>query len=160
MMSQSSYPSMSPTPGFYGNFMHHGSMPPPQLPPLSSLDFPWQSMMPPPGPSHYDPRLASSSTDHSFINTQLASTSSATATRGDSRRGRQRSTSNEQLRTSTSPEGEQTEADRSAISDEKRRRNTAASGEPALKYTLTIGLMMLCPTSTLSRQEEEQDDHS
>ena len=160
MMSQSSYPSMSPTPGFYGNFMHHGSMPPPQLPPLSSLDFPWQSMMPPPGPSHYDPRLPSSSTDHSFINSQLGSTSSAAATRGDSRRGRQRSTSNVQLRTSTSPEGEQTETDRLAISDEKRRRNTAASGKTALKYTLTIELMMLYPTSTLSRQEEAQDDHS
>lgn len=128
MLPHNSYPSMGPTPGFYGNFMHHGSMPPPQLPPLSALDFPWPPMMSHQGPD-YDLRHAhaSSSTAQPFLDTQSSSAQPPAGTR-ESRRGRQPSSSSAQLRTSTSPEVEQ-ETDRLAISDEKRRRNTAASGE-------------------------------
>ncbi|KAF8971437.1 hypothetical protein BDZ97DRAFT_1240307 [Flammula alnicola] len=136
MLSQSTYPSMNPTPGFYGNFMHHSSMPPPQLPPLSSLDFPWPTLpphQPQPGPSHYDPRHASSSANMGtlpFLETQYSSAPPAATMRGQGRRGQQtQSPGGAHTHTSSSPEGEQTEA----ISEEKRRRNTAASARFRIK---------------------------
>lgn len=159
VLSQNTYPSMGPTPGFYGNFMHHNSMPPPQLPPLSSLDFPWHSILPhqsQSGMSQYDSRHASSSVPMDslpFIDAQYNPTQPAAASRGGNRRAPQEQGSSTQRRASSSPEVEQ-------ISDEKRRRNTAASGETrgrcSLDYRITNRFIHF---SAFPNQEEAQDHH-
>ncbi|KAF8168244.1 hypothetical protein B0H34DRAFT_792875 [Crassisporium funariophilum] len=136
MLPQGSYPSMAPAPGFYGNFMHHNNM---QLPPLSSLDFPWHALPPPhpqAGPSHYNPLQASSSSMHpmayldprygTFPYPPLQATLSHPR---QAHQGQSETTSH----SAHSPEAEQTETDRAAISDEKRRRNTAASARFRIK---------------------------
>ncbi|PPQ92692.1 hypothetical protein CVT25_013999 [Psilocybe cyanescens] len=135
MMSQNPYPSMSPTPGFYGNFLHHGPMPT-QLPPLSSLDFPWHNLpqQPQASSSHYDPRQQNPSTSipplPPYIDTQFSSSGSRSGNANrESKRGKASSSSTaNEGHTTSSPEVEQTEAERNSIADEKRRRNTAASG--------------------------------
>ncbi|TEB35106.1 hypothetical protein FA13DRAFT_1707240 [Coprinellus micaceus] len=71
------YPSLGPTPGFYGNFFHHDSMVPSanQLPPMANMDFPWPHMSPPPQqhgslPYHHNPPVSaggSSPTTSTFV---------------------------------------------------------------------------------------------
>jgi len=131
---------MNPSPGFYGNFLHHNPMPPPQLPPLSSLDFPWHAHPPhqsQQGPGNYDPHQPTTSTslpNLPHIDTHYGSVPQSDTTRG-SRRGQQSpSTSrSSQGHSTSSPEVELTDAERVAIADEKRRRNTAASARFRVK---------------------------
>ncbi|KDR84850.1 hypothetical protein GALMADRAFT_82940 [Galerina marginata CBS 339.88] len=140
MLSQNPYPSMSPSPGFYGNFLHHNPMPPPQLPPLSSLDFPWHALPPhqsQAGPGSYDshqPTASTSLPNLPHLDTQYGSLPQMDSTRG-SRRGQQSpSTSrSSQGHSTSSPEVELTDAERLAMADEKRRRNTAASARFRIK---------------------------
>ena len=133
MMMHDSYPSLDPPPGFYGNFLPHRSMPSTQLPPLSPLDFPWH-LLPPhqpqagPSGSHYPSNPASSRTSaQPFPDTSFHPTAPVTT----SRWGQQMQPA-ASSHTASSPEVEQTEAERNDISDEKRRRNTAASGESSV----------------------------
>ncbi|KAJ3531892.1 hypothetical protein NMY22_g7970 [Coprinellus aureogranulatus] len=131
------YPSLGPTPGFYGNFFHHDSMVPPanQLPSMASMDFPWPQMSPPPqqhgslpyhqGPSSISPG-GSSPTTSTFVPSPypippLPPQMESSSSRGS--RGRSVSSAGEEL----------TEAERAAIAEEKRRRNTAASARFRIK---------------------------
>ncbi|TFK41296.1 hypothetical protein BDQ12DRAFT_679220 [Crucibulum laeve] len=142
-MSPGSYPSMAPSPGFYGNFFHHNNSmapPPPQLPPLSSLDFPWHQLPPhqQAGPSHYDPHQASSSSSMPGLpyipDTHYGSLSNlGESSRGNSRRSVQPPPAQLPSTAASSPEVEQTEAERNASAEEKRRRNTAASARFRIK---------------------------
>ncbi|KAF8905446.1 hypothetical protein CPB84DRAFT_1771448, partial [Gymnopilus junonius] len=139
--TQNPYPSMNPSPGFYGNFLHHNPMPPQtQLPPLSSLDFPWHALPPQhvqagpvSGPQHYGSHQVAPSTGHQslpYIDTNIAPGPSSEATRGRSRVQRSPSVPRTaQGHSTSSPEVELSEAERFAIAEEKRRRNTAASGK-------------------------------
>jgi len=126
MMIHDSYPSLDPPPGFYGNFLPNRSMPSTQLPPHSALDFPWHLLpphQPQAGPSHYPSNPASSRTSaQPFLDTPFP-----TAPVTTSRWGQQTQPA-ASSHTASSPEV-QTEAERDDITDEKRRRNTAASGE-------------------------------
>ncbi|KAF9481718.1 hypothetical protein BDN70DRAFT_876039 [Pholiota conissans] len=170
MLSQNSYPSLGPTPGFFGNFMHHNSIPPPQLPPLSSLDFPWHSILPPQpqsGMSQYDPRNANSIAHLGtlpFMESQFNSTvqPAATSSRGGNRKASQgQASGSTQHRTSTSPEVEQTEAESQMISDEKRRRNTAASARFRIKKkhrTITLERSVSELTGRADELEREAAD--
>ncbi|KIM48330.1 hypothetical protein M413DRAFT_7311 [Hebeloma cylindrosporum] len=128
MMMHDAYPSLGPAPGFYGNFLPHSTMPTPQLPPLGTLDFPWHSppqYQPQAGPSHYASNPATSRTSaQPFHDTPFPPTAPVTTNRWGQQI--QPATSSH---TASSPEVEQTEAERNDIADEKRRRNTAASGE-------------------------------
>lgn len=129
MMVHESYPSLDHPPGFYGNFLPHRSMPNPQLPPLSTPDFPWQSLpphQPQAGPSHYASNPAMSRPS-AFLGTPFPPTAPVTTNRW----GQQMQPASSS-HTASSPEVEQTEAERNDISDEKRRRNTAASGESSV----------------------------
>jgi len=135
-MTQNPYPSMNPTPGFYGSFLHHSSMPPPQLPPLSSLDFSWNNSIhdPQPGPrQHTLHQSHSGSTMQTipYLNTSFNPEPPHQENPRSSRRGGQSAaggSGSSQGHSTSSPEVETTEAERHAIADEKRRRNTAASG--------------------------------
>jgi len=146
------YPSMVP-PGQFGmtqsqsqffEALYHHHNPAPQLPPLSSLDFPWHTFThaQPPVPVHgphfgqpsniqtiqHDPSLSTSSfgTIHPIASSsEVQAGPSTSAGRSGSSSGRG---------ASASPEVEMTEAERQAIAEEKRRRNTAASGT-SLTYT-------------------------
>jgi len=132
---QGYYPSMAPSPGFYGNFLHHDNLPPPQSVPPTSINFPWHI---PATPSHstsstnqYNASQASSSTSlHpgplAFL-AGLLHPSDATTSNPQQARASTVASHN-----SSSPEVELTEAERAAASDEKRRRNTAASGTNVL----------------------------
>ncbi|PPQ66113.1 hypothetical protein CVT26_010914 [Gymnopilus dilepis] len=148
MLSQNPYPSMNPSPGFYGNFLHHNPMPPApptQLPPLSSLDFPWhalphQHMQPGPGPipPHYGQHQGPLGTGPPlpFIDTTLNNPGPSSEPARTNRRV-QRSPSTPRGghsgHSTSSPEVEQTEGERQAIAEEKRRRNTAASARFRIK---------------------------
>lgn len=157
------YSSMAPNPAFYGNFLQHNPIVhPPQLPPLSSLDFPWppygthiqqQPHQTQAGPSHYDPNTLTGMqhtiaatgaqppasyweqqfpvTPASVASPPIPSTSTAEASTTARATMRGQSTSSGP-HSASSPEVEMTEAERHAISDEKRRRNTAASGVSCL----------------------------
>lgn len=124
------YPSLGPTPGFYGNFFHHdGMVPANQLPPLSNMDFPWPHMSPPPQqhgslPYHQGPSVPSSPTSP-FIPSQYPvppppPQMESSTSRGS--RGR-----------SVSSTDDMTEAERAMNAEEKRRRNTAASARFRIK---------------------------
>ncbi|PPQ62795.1 hypothetical protein CVT24_000489 [Panaeolus cyanescens] len=187
------YSSMAPNPAYYGNFLQHNPMAPhpTQLPPLSSLDFPWtpygahphQQPQSQAGPSHYDlSHLAS--VHHSIpptgsqppatyweplfpvapsVETNPAATSSsATAaagtTSGAPRRGQSTSSG---PHSSSSPEVDMTEAERQAISDEKRRRNTAASARFRIKKkhkTITLERSVSDLTGRAEELEREVAD--
>ncbi|CAA7258743.1 unnamed protein product [Cyclocybe aegerita] len=140
------YPSMAPSPGFYGNFLHHTSMPPPQLPPLSSLDFAWhgvQTHHPQAGPSHYDPHHSHPSTgmlpflDPHYGSLPASASASTSASTSDATRasaGRGRGSHSPGAASSSSPPADDEQG--RAIADEKRRRNTAASGKSTCLPTL------------------------
>ena len=132
MMMHNPYPSLDPPPGFYGNSLPHRSMQSTQLPPLSALDFPWHLLppnQPQAGPSHYasnnpaSPRTGA----QPFLDTPFPPTAPVTTSRWGEQMQPAASS-----HTASSPEVEQTEAERNDISDEKRRRNTAASGESSV----------------------------
>lgn len=145
--AQSTYPSMGPAPGFYNNFLHHNPMPAPQLPPLSSLDFHWNSV-----PSqhqhqqhqlpqhHFDaqPHAGPSSGPgmSAFLQPQTPQPHpqppSPEAPRATNRRGGATRSQTGDMPPPASASGssaEPGEVDVGALSEEKRRRNTAASGE-------------------------------
>jgi len=113
-----------------------------QLPPLSSLDFPWhalpsQHMQSGPSPQHYGSHQAAPSTGHQslpYLNTSLTPGPSSEVTRGNRRVQRSPSTPRTgQAHSTSSPEVEQSETERFAITEEKRRRNTAASARFRIK---------------------------
>ena len=135
-MMHDSYPSLDPAPGIYGNFLHHRSMPTPQLPPLSTPDFPWHSLPPhqaQAGPSHYASNPAASRTSaQPFLGVPFPPTVPATTNRWGQQIQGQQIQPVASSHNASSPEIEQTEAERSDITDEKRRRNTAASGESSV----------------------------
>jgi hypothetical protein len=106
-------------------------MPSPQLPPLSTFDFPWHSLpphQPQAGPSHYasNPTISRPSAQP-FLDTPFPPAASVTTNRWGQQMQPPASS-----HTASSPEVEQTEAERDDITDEKRRRNTAASGESSV----------------------------
>lgn len=148
MAAQNSYPSMGPAPGFYNNFLHHNPMPTPQLPPFSSLDFHWNPMAPQhqlqqqQHPSHHfgtQPHAGPSSGlgMNTFLHPQTPQThpqpssSSSEAPRSTGRRGAatRSQTGDMPPPASASGSSEQGEVDVGPLTEEKRRRNTAASGE-------------------------------
>ncbi|RXW22892.1 hypothetical protein EST38_g2946 [Candolleomyces aberdarensis] len=132
------YPSLGPTPAFYGNFFHHDGMPPAnQLPSLSTMDFPWPHMSSPPQhhgslPYHPHPQSPSTST--------MTSSSSPTSTFVPSPYPipplpppQEISSSRSARGRSSSTTEDLTEAERGVIGEEKRRRNTAASARFRIK---------------------------
>jgi len=131
MMMHDPYPSLDPAPGFYGNLLHHRSMPTPQPPPLSTPDFPWHSLpshQALAGPSYYASNPAASRTSAQlFLGETFPPLVPATTNRWG-----QQIQPVASSHTASSPEIEQTEAERNDITDEKRRRNTAASGESSV----------------------------
>lgn len=173
LMSLGGYPHPGSS-GFHENIFNQGDIGHTQLPPLSSLDFPWNHF-PPPTHHHQDPfgqiqRTLSNpgtssyqfgSASHAPENTSISNTAST------SRQPRRASVHNPAVASSStsSPDPEnQTEAERIAIAEEKRRRNTAASGE--------FLAVMLCPfrvfedpnavivRSAFPYKEEAEDDKS
>ncbi|KAH6917436.1 hypothetical protein BKA70DRAFT_1367872 [Coprinopsis sp. MPI-PUGE-AT-0042] len=139
----SQYPNIGPAPGFYNNFFHHESMSQPApLPPFSSLDFPgWGQME-----SHHPQQqslgayaqqagpssMASSST--TFIPSQYPASASpeAQVPGSPSETGTSTRLSRGRSRSGTNVE-DLTEAERSNLAEEKRRRNTAASARFRIK---------------------------
>ncbi|KAH9487069.1 Transcription factor zip1 [Psilocybe cubensis] len=165
IMAQNPYPSMGPTPGFYGNFLHHGSMPT-QLPPLSSLDFPWNNVpqQPQASSSHYDHRQEDPNTRmHTlppYMDAQFTPSGPRPAqTTKESKRGKAASSSTvNENRSTSSPEVDMTEAERAAIADEKRRRNTAASARFRIKKKhKTLGLERSVSDLTGRAEELERE---
>ena len=125
---------MAPLPGFYGNFLHHNNMPPPQSPPSTSMNYPWHTATtpPPPKPSTSQQRPPrASSTPRGFLHLSDAASSNEP---GPSGQQPYASTSASASHNSSEPDVELTEAERVAASDEKRRRNTAASGTSLCPY--------------------------
>ncbi|KAF9568530.1 hypothetical protein CPC08DRAFT_702543 [Agrocybe pediades] len=142
-LPQNPYPSMNPTPGFFGSFLHHTSMgpPQPQLPPLSSLDFSWNPI---PDEHHSAPGQHTLQQNYPGpslqTNPYLSSDySSPSAPHQESARSGRRTSqataggSGTRAHSNSSPEVELTDAERQAIADEKRRRNTAASARFRIK---------------------------
>lgn len=135
MLSQGRYPSMTPLPGFSGNFLHHDNMPPPQSLPPTSVNFPWHLLA---LPSHtksrtneYNMPQASSSTNLdpgplAFLDSRAGLLNASDVTTSNPQQVQASAVASNNP---SSPEVELTEAERAAASDEKRRRNTAASGE-------------------------------
>ncbi|KAF9015030.1 hypothetical protein BDQ17DRAFT_1294509 [Cyathus striatus] len=128
------YPSMGPAPGFYGNFLHHHSMANPQLPPLSSLDFPWPQNLPlqQAAPSHFEAH--SPSTSAALASMHFGSTQyNPLPPLPDTNRDRQGSHSQPPAASPVSTDADPVDTERNAISEEKRRRNTAASARFRVK---------------------------
>ncbi|TFK30392.1 hypothetical protein FA15DRAFT_5043 [Coprinopsis marcescibilis] len=135
------YPNLGPAPGFYGNFFHHDSMSQStSLPPLSSLDFPW-TQLPPQQQldlGHFDQQMGSStmaSSSTTFIPSQYHQSSMSHDTPsspGSDSAGASGRASTSRSRSGTANE-ELTEGERLAMSEEKRRRNTAASARFRIK---------------------------
>ncbi|EAU93186.2 hypothetical protein CC1G_13211 [Coprinopsis cinerea okayama7 len=136
------YPNLGPSPGFYGSFYHHDSMSQPtSLPPLSSLDYPWPQLAPQQQHdlnqySHSMEAGAMASSASTFIPSQYHpplsmphdSPSPPASVSGSS----VRSSGGGRSRSGTNTE-DLTEAERAAIAEEKRRRNTAASARFRIK---------------------------
>lgn len=154
----SHYPSMAPLPGFYGNFLHHDNMIPPQSPSPTSVNFHWHAVAASPGSESSTnrqnvPQASSSTNLHpgppSFLDSPHGSLHPSDAASTSSTRGQQiqvpAAASNDD---SSSPEVELTEAERAAASDEKRRRNTAASGTTVFLYHNRC--VNICSYSTFS----------
>ncbi|KAG6820751.1 hypothetical protein H0H93_012015 [Arthromyces matolae] len=126
-VNHGNYPSSSVS-GLNEHIFGHGNLGHPQLPPFSSLDFPWHSLLPPDqtsqtyptmplaGPSTYPygstspPARSTGLTDTSTSASAVASTESASA--------------------SNDPDWDQADQ---GITEEKRRRNTAASARFRIK---------------------------
>jgi len=143
---QGAYPSMGHPPGYFNNnFLHHNPAHQPQLPPISTLDFPWQGLMPQQHqhqqqqphhpqarPSHYDPHRPSSSAgsdtfpyfDARYGSLPTSSAPNQAPETGQTTTRRRQPSSQPSVggHTASSPEDP-------SMTDEKRRRNTAASGE-------------------------------
>lgn len=131
--SQGYYPSMAPLPEFYNNFLHRDNKILPHSSPPTSVNFHW----------HTAPRSKSSTNQHNCDVPQASSSMnldpgllssldpphgslhpSAVISRGQQAQA-SAAVSNSNA---SSPEVDLTEAEPAAVSDEKRRRNTAASG--------------------------------
>ncbi|KAF5312457.1 hypothetical protein D9619_003485 [Psilocybe cf. subviscida] len=172
----SSYPSMGPAPGFYNNFLHHNPMPVPQLPPLSSLDFHWDPTPPQHQlPSHHfgtrphaDPSTGLGASNFLQPQTpqthpQPSSSSSSEAPRATGRRGAATRSQTGEMPppASTSGSSEQGEVDVGVLTEEKRRRNTAASARFRVKKkhkTLSLERSVTELTGRAEELEREASD--
>lgn len=145
--SQRYYPSMAPLPEFYGNFLHHDNKIPPQSSSPTSVNFHWHTAAAPCSRSstnqHNVPQASSSMNSHpgplSFLDSPhgLLHPSDAINRGQQVQAAAAASNSN-----SSSPEVDLTEAERAAEPDEKRRRNTAASGT-SLFFTMSDRLIFV-----------------
>ena len=125
---------MAPLSEFYGNFSDHDNKILPQSSSPTSVNFHWHTAAAPPrsqsSATQYSvPQASSSMNSHpsplSFLNSPHGSLHPSDAI---SRRGQQAQASAASNSNSSSPEVDLTETERAVASDEKRRRNTAASG--------------------------------
>ncbi|KAG6814020.1 hypothetical protein H0H92_003870 [Tricholoma furcatifolium] len=143
LLTQGAYPA----PNFNDHLYNSEAMGHTQLPPFSSLDFPWNLF-----PPHHDQspqpqidqfrRTMSPGTTPSYHFTVPSSTSLASDPVEDPVASRQsRRALNNIASTSASvssdPDPAQTDNERTAIAEEKRRRNTAASGKIKKKQRTT-----------------------
>ncbi|KAF9452571.1 hypothetical protein P691DRAFT_615578, partial [Macrolepiota fuliginosa MF-IS2] len=166
------YPSAPPATGFYNNFFHHGSMGHPgQIPPVSSLDFAWNQLVqqqahhPMYNLPHQTPLIPTIPYPNPLQNTSLPPPVQPILSLTDNRGGGRRATSAsgtqpaEQHSTSSpsSPTGTDadiTEVERVAITEEKRRRNTAASARFRIKKKQRTVNLERSVSDLTSRAEE------
>ena len=132
--SQGYYPSMAPLPEFYGNFLYHDNNIPAQSSSPASVNFHWNTAAAPPRSKsstnqHNVPQASSSMNLHpcplSSLDLPYGSLHPSDAISQGQQAQASTAASNSN---SSSPEVDLTETERAAPSDEKRRRNTAASG--------------------------------
>ncbi|KAF8807276.1 hypothetical protein BYT27DRAFT_7189376 [Phlegmacium glaucopus] len=164
MSRQGYYPSMAPSPGFYGNFLHHDNMPPPQSVPSTLTNFPWEIPAPPPhsksSTTQYNVPQASSSTSlHpgllAFLDSWRSLLQPSDATTSNPQQPRVSTVASHK---SSSPEMQLTETERAGTSDEKRRRNTAASARFRIKKKhKTIALERTVSDLTSRAEELERE---
>jgi hypothetical protein len=130
--SQGYYPSMAPLPGFYGNFLHHDNKIPPQSSSPTSVNFHWPPRSKSSTNQHNVSQASSSINSHpgplSFLDSPHGSLHPSDAISGGLQAQASAAASNSN---SSSPEVDVTETEHVlvAASDEKRRKNTAASGK-------------------------------
>ena len=119
--SEGYYSSMAPLPEYYGNFLHHDNKIPPQTSSPTSVNFRTNQ--------HNVPQASSSTNSNpgpfSFLDSSHGSLHLSDAISRGQQAEASAAASNSN---SSSPEVDLTEAERAMASDEKRRRNTAASG--------------------------------
>jgi hypothetical protein len=132
--SQGYYPSMAPLPEFYGNFLLHDNNIPPQSPSPTSVNCHWNTASAAPRSKsstnqHNVPQASSSMNSNpgplSFLNSPHGALRPSD---GISRGQQAQASAAASNSNASSPEVYLTEAELAAASDEKRRRNTAASG--------------------------------
>ena len=137
--SQGYYPSMALLPEFqvYGNFLHdHKMLPQSQASSPTSVNFQWHTAAPPRSKSstnqHNVPQASSSMNSDpgplSFLPSDGSLRPSDTISRGQQSQASAAASNGY----ASSQEVYLTEAERAAASDEKRRKNTAASGKTLL----------------------------
>ena len=131
--SQAFYPSMAPLSEFYGNFLHHENKTPQSSSPTSVSNFHWHTAAAPPrsqssAHQYTLPQASSSMNSHpgppSFLDSPHGSLHPPYAISRGQQVQASMAVSNSN---SSSPDVDLTETERAAVSDEKRRRNTAAS---------------------------------
>ena len=131
--SQAYYPSMAPLSEFYGNFSHHENKTPQSSSPTSVSNFHWHTAATPPrsqssAHQYTLPQASSSVNSHpgppSFLDSPHGSLHPPYAISRGQQVQASMAVSNSN---SSSPDVDLTETERAAVSDEKRRRNTAAS---------------------------------
>ena len=144
LSSQGYYPSMAPLPEFYGNFMHHDNKIPPQSSSPTSVNYHWHTAAAPPrsGSSTNQfnvPQPSSRMNSHPSPFSYFESPHGSLHHSDAISRGQQAQASTAASNSnSSSPEVDLTEAERAA-SDEKRRRNTAASGTRLFLIICSVG---------------------
>ena len=142
---------MAPLSDFYGNFLHHDNKipPSPQSSSPTSVNFNWHTAAAPPRPQSstnpYNVHQASSSMNShpgplSYFDSPHGSWHPSDAISRGQQAQASAAASNSN---SSSPEVELTEAERAAASDEKRRKNTAASGTSLFFYHMSGRLMFV-----------------
>jgi len=133
---------MAPVPGFYGNFLHHDNMIPSQSFSPTYVNFHWHTVATQTGSKsstnqHNVPQASSSLNLHSgppsYLDSPHDSLHPSDATSNPTRGQQMQVSAAASNGNSSSAEVELTEAERATPSDEKRRRNTAASARFRVK---------------------------
>jgi hypothetical protein len=167
-LPQEYYPSMVPLSGFYGNFLPYDNIVPPRSSSPNSGNFDWNAAAAPgsrSGTNQHNVPQASSLNLHSnspsFLDPPHQSLRPSGATSNPTRGQQMQALASSSNGNSSSPDIELTEAEHTVITDEKRRRNTAASGTSlffciiATTHTLDN---CICWRSAFPGQEETQDN--